>query len=62
MNSQRMNSTKPLNKLEEAERIQHLVWTGFDTWIYMKNLTEEDRAELYTIYQENFNIGYIPED
>ena len=28
----------------------------------IKNLTEEDRAELYTIYQESFHKGYIPED
>ena len=34
MNSQRRNSAKPLDKLEEAGRIQHLVWTGFDTQIY----------------------------
>ena len=28
----------------------------------IKNLIEEDRAELYTIYQESFDKGYIPED
>ena len=28
----------------------------------IKNLTEEDRAELYTIYQEGFDKGYIPKD
>ena len=25
-------------------------------------LTEEDRAELYTIYHDSFDKGYIPED
>ena len=55
MNSHRRNSTK---SLEEAERIQHLVRTGFN----IKNLTEEDRAELYTIYQESFDKSYIPKD
>ena len=28
----------------------------------IKNLTEEDWAELYTIYQESFDKGYIPKD
>ena len=28
----------------------------------IKNLTEEDRAKLYTIYQESFDKGYIPKD
>ena len=28
----------------------------------IKNLTEEDRAELYTIYQKSFDKGYIPKD
>ena len=28
----------------------------------IKNLTEEDRAELYTIYQESFDKGCIPKD
>ena len=59
MNSLRRNSTKPL---EEAGRIQHLVQIGFDTQITKRNLTEEDRAELYTIYQESFDKGYIPKD
>ena len=28
----------------------------------IKNLTEEDRSELYTIYQEDFDKGYIPKN
>ena len=28
----------------------------------IKNLTEEERAELYTIYQESFDKGYIPKE
>ena len=28
----------------------------------IKNLIEEDRAEVYTIYQESFDKGYILED
>ena len=59
MNSLRRNSAKPS---EKAGRIQHLVQIGFDTQITKRNLTEEGRAELYTIYQESFDKCYIPKD
>ena len=59
MNSLRRNSTKPS---EEAGRLQYLVHIGFDTQITKRNLTVEDRAELYTIYQESFDKCYIPKD
>ena len=58
MNSHRRNSTKVLRRSRKdtapgPDRIQF--WD-------IKNLTEEDWAELYTIYQESFDKGYIPKD
>ena len=41
--------------MAEAGKIQNLVWIGFN----IKNLTEKDMAELYTIYQKSFGKGYI---
>ena len=54
----RRNSKKVLRRSRKdtvpgPDRIQY--WD-------IKNLTEEDRAELYTIYQESFDKGYIPKD
>ena len=28
----------------------------------IKNLTETNRAKVYSIYKESFHTGYIPED
>ena len=57
-NSRRRNSTKPLRRSGKdtapgPDRIQYSD---------IKNLIKEDRAELYTIGQEIFDKGYIPED
>lgn len=53
--------------LEEVGKIRHLVRIRFDSSILktykdIKNLTEQDNAELCAIYQENLDKGYIPED
>ena len=55
MNSQRRNSRRRSGKDTEP---------GPDKIRYsdIKKLTEEDRVDLYTIYQESFDKGYIPED
>ena len=55
MNSQRRNSRRRSGKDTEP---------GPDKIRYsdIKKLTEEDRTELHTIYQESFDKGYIPED
>ena len=69
-----LNSTlaesDPDNEITEDEFIEALRRSGKDTapgpdkvrYSDIKNLTEEDRTELYAIYHESFPNGYIPED
>ena len=57
-----MNSTQEFNKF--LRRSGKDTAPGPDRIQYcdIKNLTEEDRSELCTIYQEDFDKGYIPKD
>ena len=60
----------PDHELTEKEFNKTLRRSGNDTahgldkirYSDIKNLTEEVGAELYTIFQESFDKGYIPED
>ena len=57
MNSHRRNSTKLRRSRKDTAPGPNRIRNSD-----IKNPTEEDRAELHTIYQECFHKGYIPED